>query len=254
MMAEAGKSNTGNTGNTGSASSKGKKQAPADARRADATPARVMIAEDQPIVRQALSELLALEPGITVVASAADGEEAIQRARAFKPDVVLMDIQMPRLDGIAATRRVLAELPATKIIVLTTFDTDDKVFAAISAGATGYLLKDAEVAEIVAAIRAAMRDEPHLSPEIARKIVTEFRRIRPGSPGSDVGAVASEALNERENAILALIAEGRSNAEIATALALAEGTVKNYVSRILEKLHLKNRTELATRALRGQIK
>lgn len=238
MTSEAGKSN---------------KRPRPDAKPAGGAPVRVMIAEDQPIVRQALSELLALEPGIAVVASAADGEEAIQRARAFKPDVVLMDIQMPRLDGIAATRRVLAELPATKIIVLTTFDTDDKVFAAISAGAIGYLLKDAEVVEIVAAIRAAMRNEPHLSPEIARKIVTEFRRMRPVSSGPDAAAVSSEALNERENAILALIADGRTNAEIAAALALAEGTVKNYVSRILEKLHLKNRTELATRALRGQI-
>lgn len=236
------------------AAGKNERRSPAGTRTTGGAPAiRVLIAEDQPLVRRALSELLALEPGIAVVASAADGEEAIQSARAFKPDVVLMDIQMPRLDGIAATRRLLAELPATKIIVLTTFDADDKVFAAVSAGATGYLLKDAEIAEIAGAVHAAMRDEPRLSPQIARKIMAEFRRVRPAARAAEAAAIASEVLSGRENDILALIAEGRTNAEIAVALALAEGTVKNYVSRILEKLHLKNRTELAARALRGRI-
>lgn len=224
----------------------------ADAAGKDTPPVRVMIADDQPLVRQALSELLGKVPGLAVIAGAADGEEAVQRARAFRPDVVLMDLQMPRLDGIGATRRILSEFPSIKIVVLTTFDADDKVFAAISAGASGYLLKDAAIEEIVEAVRAVMRNEPRLSPEIARKILGEFRRLLPQADTS-AAAVSHDALTERENAILDLIARGRSNSEIAAALGLAEGTVKNYVSRILEKVHVKNRTELATRVIRGEL-
>jgi DNA-binding NarL/FixJ family response regulator len=219
----------------------------------DSLPVRVMIADDQPLVRQALSELLGKVPGLTVIDGAADGEEAVQRARAFRPDVVLMDLQMPRLDGIGATRRILSEFPAIKIVVLTTFDTDEKVFAAISAGASGYLLKDAAIDEIAEAIHAVMRNEPRLSPEIARKIMGEFRRLRPHPDTVSSASAPHDALTERENVILDLIARGRSNAEIATTLGLAEGTVKNYVSRILEKVHVKNRTELATRAVRGEL-
>jgi len=207
-------------------------------------PLRLMIAEDQPLIRQALATMLAAESGVTVVAEAADGEEALQKARAFHPDVILMDLRMPRLDGIAATRRVLAEFPA---------DDDASVFEAISAGAQGYLLKDAQVPDIVAAVKAVARGEPGLAPGIARKIMDEFRRLRPAGAVSAPELVSVERLSVRENDILALIVEGRSNAEIAAALALADGTVKNYVSRILDKLHAKNRTELATRAMRDRL-
>lgn len=216
-------------------------------------PIRLMIAEDQPLIRQALATMLAAESGVTVVAEAADGAEALQKARAFHPDVILMDLRMPRLDGIAATRRVLAELPATKIVILTTFDDDASVFEAISAGAQGYLLKDAQVPDIVAAVQAVARGEPGLAPGIARKIMEAFRRLRPAGAAVAPDAGPVERLTVRENDILALIVEGRSNAEIAAALALADGTVKNYVSRILDKLHAKNRTELATRAMRDRL-
>lgn len=225
----------------------------ADRAGAETQPVRVMIADDQPLVRQALSELLGKVPGLAVIAGAADGEEAVQRARAFRPDVVLMDLQMPRLDGIGATRRILSEFPAIKIVVLTTFDADEKVFAAISAGASGYLLKDAAIGDIAEAIHAVMRNEPRLSPEIARKIMGEFRRLRPQPDAVGPAPSPHDALTERENAILDHIARGQSNAEIAVALGLAEGTVKNYVSRILDKVHVKNRTELATRVLRGEL-
>jgi DNA-binding NarL/FixJ family response regulator len=208
---------------------------------------KLLIAEDQKLIRDALTTLLASEAGIEIVAAAADGEQAIQYTRAHKPDVVLMDIQMPRLNGIAATRRILEEFPATKVIVLTTFDQDDMVFDAISAGAQSYLLKDTEPAAIAEAIRAVVRGESRLSPHVARKITDEFRRIRRPEPRHD--PIQPHALTDRESKILALIVNGKSNIEIASALRLAEGTVKNYVSVILGKLHAKNRTDLAMKAI-----
>lgn len=141
-------------------------------------PIRLLIAEDQPLIRKAFGALLELEPDISVVAAAADGAEAIRAARAWRPDVVLMDIKMPRVDGIAATRAILQDNPQTNVIVLTTFETDELVFEAILAGAKAYLLKDAEESEILEAIRAAARGEPRLSPRIAEKIIGEFRRVK----------------------------------------------------------------------------
>ncbi len=211
---------------------------------------RLLIAEDQPMIRKAFVSLLELEPDITVVASAADGAEAISAARAFLPDVVLMDIKMPRIDGIAATRAILAENPHTRVIVLTTFETDELVFEAILAGAHAYLLKDAEESEILDAIRAAARGEARLSPRIAEKIIGEFRRVK--FP-ERVGAQAErEPLTEREKEVLAGVAAGKGNRQIAKELKLAEGTVKNHVSTILAKLHLRSRTELAIKVLSGK--
>ncbi len=208
---------------------------------------RLLIAEDHQVVRKAFSALLSLEVDMDVVAEAADGVEAVEKVRAWHPDVVLMDIQMPRMNGIQATRTIKQEWPATHVVVLTTYEAEDVVFDAIMAGAQGYLLKDAEESEILATIRGVMRGETNLSARIANKIVAEFRRLRTGNP-----MVVSEEdfvpLSDREDEILALIGEGQSNKEIARRLDLAEGTVKNYVSRILDKLHARSRTELAIKA------
>lgn len=207
---------------------------------------RLMIAEDQAVIRKALAALLALEKDIVVVATAADGEQAVSAALAYAPDVVLMDLKMPRMDGIAATRAILAKSPSIRVIMLTTFDADELVFEAVSAGAQGYLLKDAEEAEILSAIRAAARGEPRLSPSIAAKILGEFRRVRTPSKST---LEDEEPLTEREKDVLNHVAAGKGNREIAREMGLAEGTVKNHVSTILAKLHLRSRTELAIRAL-----
>ena len=214
----------------------------------DAKPIRLMIAEDQTVIRKALAALMALEPDIDVVAAVPDGEQAVSAALAYSPDVILMDLKMPRMDGVEATRAILLQAPDARVIMLTTFDTDDLVFEAVAAGAQGYLLKDAEEAEILAAIRAVARGEPRLSPAIASKILAEFRRVkapkRP-APAND----EEEPLTEREKDVLALVAAGKGNREIAREMGLAEGTIKNHVSTILAKLHLRSRTELAIRAL-----
>lgn len=207
---------------------------------------RLMIAEDQSVIRKALAALLALEADIAVVATAADGEQAVSAALAYAPDVVLMDLKMPRMDGIAATRAILAKSPSIRVIMLTTFDADELVFEAVSAGAQGYLLKDAEEGEILSAIRAVARGEPRLSPSIAAKILGEFRRVRTPSKSA---LEDEEPLTEREKDVLNHVAAGKGNREIAREMGLAEGTVKNHVSTILAKLHLRSRTELAIRAL-----
>ncbi len=213
----------------------------------DNQPIRLLIAEDQPLIRKAFVALLELEPDIAVVAAAGDGAEAVRAARAWRPDVVLMDIKMPRVDGIAATRAILQDNPKTNVIVLTTFETDELVFEAILAGAKAYLLKDAEESEILEAIRAAARGEPRLSPRIAEKIIGEFRRVK--TPERAESLEEQESLTDREKEVLAGVADGKGNREIAQELKLAEGTVKNHVSTILAKLHLRSRTELAIKVL-----
>ena len=208
---------------------------------------RLLIAEDHQVVRRAFAAMLSLEPDIEVVAEAADGVEAVEKARARRPDVVLMDIQMPRMNGIAATRTIRQERPQTAVVVLTTYDTDDIVFDAIAAGAQAYLLKDAEEKEILETIRGVMRGETNMSARIATKVISEFRRMKAQTlPASIEGETVQ--LTEREESILALVAQGDGNKEIARKLDLAEGTVKNYVSRILDKLHARSRTELAIKA------
>jgi DNA-binding NarL/FixJ family response regulator len=213
-------------------------------------PIRILIAEDQQLIRRAFATILSLEPDMDVVAQAADGAEAVRLARMWRPDIVLMDLQMPRLGGVAATQRIVSECPGTQVIVLTSFDTDDLVFEAISSGAQAYLLKDASEADIFETIRSVKRGESRLAPNIARKVLDEFRRVRPADAPLSKDEAPSEPLTEREERVLALVAEGRSNKEIANAACLAEGTVKNYVSRIMEKLHARTRTELAVKALR----
>lgn len=208
---------------------------------------RLLIAEDHQVVRKAFAALLSLEEDIEVVAEAADGVDAVEKARAWRPDVVLMDVQMPRMNGIAAVRMIKQELPATHIVMLTTYDTEETVFDSLMAGAQAYLLKDAEEQEILSTIRGVMRGETNLSARIANKVIAEFRRLRalaaPTGPEIDL-----TQLTAREEAILSLVGEGHGNKEIARKLDLAEGTVKNYVSRILDKLQARSRTELAIKA------
>lgn len=212
---------------------------------------RVLIAEDQQLVRRAFSTMLSIEPDIKIVAQAADGAEAIQLSRQWRPDIVLMDLQMPRVGGIGAMKRILEDVPDARIIVLTTFDTDELVFEAISAGAHAYLLKDSNEAEILETIRAVHAGQSRLSPKVAGKVMDEFRRQRPsGVADLNDDEPADESLTNREEKVLALVAKGKSNKDIAETVFLAEGTVKNYVSKIMEKLHVASRTELAIKALK----
>jgi DNA-binding NarL/FixJ family response regulator len=210
---------------------------------------RILVAEHQPIVRHGLVTILALEPDMSVVAEAANAEEALHLARLCRPDAVLIDVQMPRLGGCATIQQILVECPDTHVLVLTTVDTDEMlVLEAISSGADAYLLNASEH-EIVYAIRAVMRQESCLSPRVTRTLLNEFRRIRPVAD-----KLPHEPLTIREARILNLVIEGRCNKEIATTICLAEGTVKNYVSRIMEKLNVRTRTELAVKGLRHPIR
>ncbi len=214
----------------------------------DETPKiRLLIAEDQPMIRKALGALMASFADFLVVGAVADGAEAVRAAKAFKPHVILMDLKMPLLDGVSATRAILAENPEIRVIVLTTFEQDDLVFQAIMAGASAYLLKDAEEGEIVEAIRAAARGELRLAPRVAEKILSEFRRVK--SVERAEPTLEKNLLTDRERDVLAGVASGKGNKDIARELNLAEGTVKNHVSTILSKLHLRSRTELAVRAV-----
>jgi len=223
---------------------------------------RIVIAEDQAHVRRGAAHLLSLEQDMEVVGQACNGAEAVELALVLKPDVILMDLHMPVKGGVAATREIIQMLPATQILVLTTLHDDETVFEAVRAGAHAYLLKDAAEDELLETIRALKRGESRLTPQIARKVMDQFARLAtvsarapnreesavPSSPqmGSVVpGEGGTEVLNDKEQRVLQLISEGLSNRQIAEAMSLAEGTIKNYVSRIMEKLHANTRIALA---------
>jgi DNA-binding NarL/FixJ family response regulator len=212
---------------------------------------RIVIAEDQALVRRGAALLLSMESDMEVVGQACNGVEAVELTQLLRPDVVLMDLHMPLKSGVVATREITRALPHTQVLVLTTLDDDETVFEAVRAGAHAYLLKDAAENELLETIRALKRGESRLTPQIARKVMDQFRRLaQSGQPESLRAQLAtapleSEALNEKEEKVLELIAEGMSNRQIGSALFLAEGTVKNYVSRIMDKLHANTRTELA---------
>lgn len=215
---------------------------------------RLLVVDDQPVVRRGLSLMLSMEPDMEVVGEGSDGLEAVERAQRLRPDVVLMDLHMPRKGGVGATREICALLPHTRVLVLTTMEAEQAVFDAVRAGATAYLLKDASEHEVVETVRAVHRGESHLTPQIARKVLDEFRRMGELSPLA-AGPVEESAddvalLTGKESKVLQLIAEGKSNKQIGAMMFLAEGTVKNYVSRIMDKLHASSRTELAVIALR----
>jgi DNA-binding NarL/FixJ family response regulator len=253
-------------------------------------PIRVVIAEDQAVVRRGSALLISMEPDMEVVGQARNGVEAVELARALNPDVVLMDLHMPVKGGVAATREITQALPGTQILVLTTLDDDETVFEAVRAGAHAYLLKDADEDELLDTVRALKRGESRLTPQIARKVMDQFRRLStesageaapPGESAATTGGAAAsgggapasggasgqdgaaprpvraaapafkaDALTDKEERILEHICEGMSNRQIANALFLAEGTVKNYVSRIMDKLHANTRTELALKSRR----
>lgn len=210
------------------------------------TTIKILLVDDQPLFREGLRTLLSVQADFAVVGEAGDGAEALRLARLLRPAVVLMDLQMPTLDGVAATRRLRTEQPDCRVIVLTTFDDDEKVFDGLRAGAVGYLLKDAPSEKLAEAIRLAARGESFLQPSVAAKVVAEFARLA-NKPGAQVQPLV-EPLSTREREILSLIATGASNREIAGTLFLAEGTVKNHVTNILGKLGVRDRTQAALKA------
>lgn len=209
-------------------------------------PIKILLVDDQPLFREGLRTLLSVHPDFEVVGEAGNGAEAIRLAHSLLPSVVLMDLQMPVLDGVAATRRLHEQQPDCRVIVLTTFDDDEMVFDGLRAGAVGYLLKDAPSEKLAEAIRVAARGETFLQPSVAAKVVAEFARLS-RKPVATAHPVI-EPLSEREIEILRLIAQGASNREIAGTLFLAEGTVKNHVTNILGKLDVRHRTQAALRA------
>ncbi|MCX4781083.1 response regulator [Streptomyces sp. NBC_01264] len=205
---------------------------------------RVVVAEDQSAVRAGLVLILRSAGDIEVAGEAADGEEAVRLARELRPDLVLMDVQMPRLDGVSATRQVVAEGLAD-VLVLTTFDHDEYVFGALRAGAAGFLLKDADAAELIAAVRTVARGEGLIAPAVTRRLIAEFADPRPVRV--PVPATV-ESLTPREREVLGCLGEGLSNAEIAVRLEMAEATAKTHVSRVLAKLELRSRVQAAVLA------
>jgi DNA-binding NarL/FixJ family response regulator len=210
----------------------------------------VLVADDQELLRAGLRMVLKPQPDIELVGEAADGEQAIALARRVKPEVVVMDIRMPRIDGIEATRRLLGNPIPPRVLVLTTFGEDEYVYEALRAGASGFLLKDAPPEELVAGIRAVARGDALLGPAVTRRVIETFVRSRPAAqaPGGLV-----ERLTSREREVLMLVAQGLSNAEIAEQLVLSEATVKTHVARLLMKLDLRDRVQAVVFAYESQL-
>jgi len=208
---------------------------------------RTLLAEDDTRLQQAFEELAYHEPSIDLLGIASDGERAVQMALQYEPQVALMDIQMPRLNGIEATRRIKRALPHVQVVIWTVFGDDQHVFEAIKVGAIGYLLKDSPAVEIIEGIHAAARGESLLHPAVAKRVIQEFQRMR--AAAENAPELICE-LTARETEILRLIADGKRNREIADALFLSEKTVKNYISNILYKLQVNSRTEAALLAVR----
>jgi DNA-binding NarL/FixJ family response regulator len=207
---------------------------------------RILIADDQALFREALRTLISLQPDLEVVGEAANGEEALTLAQSLRPTVVLMDLKMPVVDGVTATRRLHAVQPDCRVIALTTFGDDEYVFECLRAGAVGFLLKDAPSENLFAAIREAARGESFLQPSVTTRVLAEFTRLSEQTRATAAALV--EPLSEREREILRLISRGASNREIADQLFITEGTVKNHVSNILSKLAVRDRTQAALKA------
>lgn len=207
----------------------------------------LLVVEDESLLRRTLVQLLTTEPGLRVVADAGDGRQGVADAMAHRPNVVLMDIHMPHLDGIEATRRIAASMPDTKVVILTHLSDDDNLFAALKAGAVGYLLKDASLAQIAEAVRSAHAGDGVIYPPLVPRVLHEFSRL---ATRADKHRELFQTLTRREVEVLELLGQGKRNRDIAAALFIAERTVKNHVSAILDKLHVNDRTEAALIAAR----
>lgn len=213
-------------------------------------PVRILLVDDQQMLRVGLRTLLELQPGMKVVGEGVSGREAIDLYESLRPDIVLMDVRMPDLDGVEATRRLRARWPEARVIILTTFDDDEYVFEGLRAGALGYLLKDVSIEDLADAIHKVMGGGVLIEPSVAAKVVAELARLSSAYPqprSTSIGGLP-EPLSPREREILALVAEGLTNREIAGRLFLAEGTVRNYVTAILDKIGARDRTQAALRA------
>jgi DNA-binding NarL/FixJ family response regulator len=211
-------------------------------------PMRVLVVDDQVLFRDGLASLIATQPDMVVVGEASDGEEGVAKARALRPDLILMDIRMPKMTGLEATRLIHQDLPAARVVILTVSDADDDLFEAIKAGAFGYLLKNLKAAALFDRLRGAFQGEVALSPLLAARVLDEFaKRHQPESTGAEEG---TSGLTERERTVLHLAIGGASNKEIAASLNIAESTVKRHMHNILEKLHLENRVQAAAYAVR----
>lgn len=229
----------------------------ADAESPQAAPAgatdaiRVMICDDHALFRRGLIMVLESEDGVEVVGEAEDGEEAIRRAEELAPDVVLMDVRMPKVSGIEATRAISEAVPSTKILMLTVSDEEDDLYDAIKAGAAGYLLKEISIEEVASAIRAVVSGQSLISPSMASKLLTEFTNL--AKKADERQSAPTPRLTDRELEVLKLVAQGMSNREIAGELYISENTVKNHVRNILEKLHLHSRMEAVVYAVREKL-
>ncbi|MFP5322434.1 MAG: response regulator [Acidimicrobiia bacterium] len=212
---------------------------------------RVMICDDHALFRRGLIMVLEAEDDIAVVAEAEDGDDAVEKAVEFVPDVVLMDVRMPGVDGIEATRRISEKVPTTKILMLTVSDEEEDLYEAIKAGATGYLLKEVSIEEVAPAARAVVAGQSLISPSMASKLLGEFSNL--AKRAEERSSVPTPRLTERELEVLRLVAQGKSNREIAGDLYISENTVKNHVRNILEKLHLHTRMEAVMYAVREKL-
>ena len=216
---------------------------------------KVLLVDDQTLIRQGIRLLLEIETDIQVVGQAANGREALEQVESLRPDVVLMDVRMPEMDGVAATRELSARHPGVKVIILTTFEDDETVFEGLKAGARGYLLKDISSEEMAAAVRRVAAGEALIEPRLTRKVLAEFSRLASANSGqvSSKAVASSEALpvplTERELEVLQALARGLSNREISIELVITEGTVKNHVSSLIDKLGVRDRTQAV---LKGQ--
>ena len=214
---------------------------------------RVLLVDDQTLIRQGIRLLLEIETGIQVVGQAADGQQALEQVEALHPDVVLMDVRMPEMDGVAATREITKRFPEVKVIILTTFEDDETVFEGLKAGARGYLLKDISSEEMAEAVRKVAAGEALIEPRLTRKVLAEFSRLASASDKPASAAVPANSLpaplTEREQDVLKALARGLSNREIAEQLVITEGTVKNHVSSLIDKLGVRDRTQAV---LKGQ--
>ncbi len=208
---------------------------------------RLLLVDDQTLFREGLRTLLSVQPDIEIIGEAGNGEEALRLVATLRPEVVLMDLHMPILDGVTTTRRLRESQPDCRVIILTTFDDDENVFEGLRAGAVGYMLKDAPSEKLIEAIRATARGESFLAPSVASKVVAEFTRLA-NTQGKRETASLPEPLSERELEILRLVVGGASNKEIAALLFIAEGTVKNHITNILGKLDVSDRTQAALKA------